>query len=141
MSLIHRITVPLLAVGLVALPSAAAAKPSQHHGKAAAATATFSFGQPNAGTVGATGCGSNVDGEPAIHVSRANDVFLGSERGLGGGSDLWRALGGLGGAGANACSQAEYRGQPNAVGGLGVSGGDIAPAIPPAKNSTGAYNA
>src|SRR4051812_28624994 len=116
----HRISVPLLVAGLLALPSAAVAKSGPHHIKAAAAASTFSFGQPNAGAVGATGCGTNIDGEPAIHVSRANDVFLGSEEGLGGGSDLWRALNGLGGAGANACSQAEYRGQPNViVNGLG----------------------
>ena len=35
-----------------------------------------------------TGCGTNAAGEPAIHVSRANNVFLGSELGVGGGSEL-----------------------------------------------------
>jgi len=129
----------LLAIGL-ALPGAAAAKPGQHHVKAAVTASTFSIGQPNAGAVGATGCGSNVDGEPAIHVSRANDVFLGSERGVGSGSDLWRALNGLGGAGASACSQAEYRGQPNGTNGFGASGGDIDVAIAPATNALGDYN-
>src|SRR5919206_4467316 len=111
-----------LATALGAMPGAAiAAKPAAKRPRAAA-TNGFSFGQPQATTVGATGCGTNPDGEPAIHVSRANDVFLGSERGVGGGSDLWRALGGLGGPGASACSQAEYRGQPNAVvDGIGAS--------------------
>src|SRR3954447_24852531 len=127
-----------LAVGL-ALPGAAVAKPGQHHVRGAATAATFSFGQPNAGAVGATGCGTNVDGEPAIHVSRANDVFLGSERGVGSGSDLWRALNGLGGPGAGACSQAEYRGQPSAFGGVGASGGDIDVAIAPQVNALGNF--
>jgi hypothetical protein len=137
----HRFSVPLLVAGLLALPSVAAAKPGPHNVKAATTSSNFSFGQPNAGAVGATGCGTNVDGEPAIHVSQSNDVFLGSERGVGSGSDLWRALNGLGGAGANACSQAEYRGQPNVlVGGLGASGGDIDLAIAPARNALGNYN-
>src|SRR4051794_41892365 len=104
----------IAATVVCALPGAAIAKPG---------AATFSFGQPQASTVGATGCGTNPDGEPAIHVSRANDVFLGSERGVGSGSDAWRALGGLGGPGASACGQAEDRGQPDAVGGGGAGGG------------------
>lgn len=108
--------------------------------KGGGGAATFSFGQPQADTVGAHGCGTNTDGEPAIHVSRANDVFFGSERGLGGGSDAWRALGGVGGPGANACAQAEYRGQPNAVAGAGVSGGDIDLAVAPQRNPAGHYN-
>jgi hypothetical protein len=106
---------------------------------AAARAATFSFGQLQGATVGAKGCGTNQDGEPSIHVSRANDVFLGSERGIGGGSDLWRGLGALGGSGASGCAL-EYRGQPNAVSGVGASGGDIDIAIAPAKNASGAYN-
>jgi len=105
-----------------------------------AAAATFSIGQPQSATVGATGCGTNADGEPAIHVSRSNDVFFGSERGLGSGSDAWRALDGLGGAGASACSQSEYRGQPNAIAGFGVSGGDIDLAIAPQANALGNFN-
>ena len=139
MSPLRRAAGPLLIVLLLGvLPGAATA--SQKHTKTAAAANTFSFGQPQADTVGATGCGTNTDGEPAIHVSRADDVFLGSERGLGGGSDAWRALGGVGGPGADACRQAEYRGQPNAVAGTGLSGGDIDLAIAPDKNSAGDYN-
>jgi hypothetical protein len=101
----------------------------------------FSFGQLQAQTIGATGCGTNNAGEPAIHVSRNNDVFLGSENGLGNGSQLWRGVGGLGGTTASACSL-EYRGQPNTVNSLGVgaSGGDIDVAIASALNSSGHYN-
>ncbi|MGZ6706595.1 MAG: hypothetical protein ACXVFN_06570 [Solirubrobacteraceae bacterium] len=144
MSPLRRIAGPILiAAAIGALPSAAvAAKSPAKRGKhaATAGSSTFDYGQPQADTVGATGCGTNVDGEPAIHVSRANDVFFGSERGLGGGSDAWRALGGVGGPGASACQQAEYRGQPNAVSGTGASGGDIDLAIAPEKNATGHYN-
>src|SRR6266487_1180774 len=100
MSPIHR-SIGFLVLALIAgaLPSAAAAAKARPGGVA------FSIGQPQATTVGATGCATNTDGEPAIHVSRANNVFLGSERGLGGGSDAWRALGGVGGPGADACRQ------------------------------------
>jgi hypothetical protein len=141
MSLLARTTTPLLiAVFLGVLPGGAVAAAPRKGAKTAAAANTFSFGQPQANTIGATGCATNTDGEPAIHVSRANDVFLGSERGLGGGSDAWRALGGVGGPGADACTQAEYRGQPNAVAGTGASGGDIDLAIAPDKNPAGNYN-
>jgi hypothetical protein len=99
----------------------------------------FSVGQLQSQTVGATGCGTNIAGEPSIHVSRANNVFLGSENGLGGGSELWRGLGQLGGNGAPACAL-EYRGQPNAVQGVGASGGDIDIAIASAQNPNGKYN-
>ena len=138
MSLTRRATGLLVLAALAGvLPSAAmAAKPPKGGGRSAA----FSFGQPQADAVGAHGCGANTDGEPAIHVSRANDVFFGSERGLGGGSDAWRALGGVGGPGASACGQAEYRGQPNAVAGAGASGGDIDLAVAPERNPAGHYN-
>jgi hypothetical protein len=99
----------------------------------------FSYGQLQSATVGASGCGTNAAGEPAIHVSRANNVFLGSELGLGGGSELWRGLGAVGGSGASGCGL-EYRGQPNAVSGIGASGGDIDVAIASAKNAIGNYN-
>jgi 3D (Asp-Asp-Asp) domain-containing protein len=99
----------------------------------------FSYGELGAGAPGATGCGTNVDGEPAIHVSRADNVFLGSERGVGSGSDLWRGLGSLGGPSAAACAL-EYRGQPNATSGVGPSGGDIDLAIASAPNAAGTYN-
>src|SRR5438132_5713337 len=39
--------------------------------------ATFSAGQLQASTVGSSGCGTNPDGEPAIHVSRSNALILG----------------------------------------------------------------
>jgi hypothetical protein len=106
----------------------------------AATVGNFSFGELQASTVGASGCGTNAAGEPAIHVSRANNVFLGSENGLGGGSQLWRGLNAAGGAGASGCGL-EYRGQPNAVtGGLGASGGDIDIALASAPNTSGNYN-
>lgn len=109
-------------------------------GSASAATVGgFNYGQLQAATVGATGCGTNGAGEPAIHVSRANNVFLGSENGLGSGSQLWRGLGQIGGTGASGCAL-EYRGQPNAVSGVGLSGGDIDVAIASAKNASGNYN-
>jgi hypothetical protein len=99
----------------------------------------FNYGQLQASTAGATGCGTNGAGEPAIHVSRINNVFLGSENGLGSGSQLWRGLGQTGGTGASGCAL-EYRGQPNAVGGVGVSGGDIDLAIASARNASGNSN-
>jgi hypothetical protein len=109
-------------------------------GARAATVGGFDYGELQATTVGASGCGTNTAGEPAIHVSRANNVFLGSENGLGGGSQLWRGLGALGGTGASGCGL-EYRGQPNTVGaGLGLSGGDIDIAIASAPNASGNYN-
>jgi hypothetical protein len=75
----------------------------------------------------------------AARTQRANNVFLGSENGLGGGSQVWRGLGALGGAGASGCTL-EYRGQPNGVGGLGASGGDIDIALASAPNAGGNYN-
>jgi hypothetical protein len=109
-------------------------------GSARASTiGNFSYGQLQSATIGAKGCGTNAAGEPAIHVSRANNVFLGSELGVGGGSELWRGLGAIGGAGASGCGL-EYRGQPNAVSGVGASGGDIDVAIASAKNAQGNYN-
>jgi hypothetical protein len=108
-----------------------------------AASGTFATGQLQDNTVGNTasgsGCGSNVAGEPAIHVSPTNNVFLSSERGVGGGTDVWRGLGQPGGASSSACNL-EYRGQPNATGGIGASGGDTDMAIAGATNASGAYN-
>jgi hypothetical protein len=106
----------------------------------AATVGNFSFGELQSALVGVSGCGTNSAGEPAIHVSRANNVFLGSELGLGGGSDLWRGLGATGGPTASGCGL-EFRGQPNAVtGGLGASGGDIDLANASATNSSGNFN-
>ncbi|HEX3433834.1 MAG TPA: sialidase family protein [Solirubrobacteraceae bacterium] len=105
----------------------------------AAATELFSFGELKAGTAGETGCGENAAGEPAIHVSRADNVYLGSELGVGSGSVLWRGLSALGGRGASGCGL-EFRGQPNGVSGKGASGGDIDVAIANAPNAAGNYN-
>ncbi len=106
----------------------------------AATVGNFSYGEPQSAAIGLTGCGTNSAGEPAIHVSRANNVFLGSELGLGGGSALWRGLGAAGGTGASGCGL-EYRGQPNAIGsGLGAAGGDIDIALASAPNTAGNYN-
>jgi hypothetical protein len=125
----------LLAVSLGLLAAAAIPGLAQ----ASQTVGNFSYGQMQSTTVGARGCGTNAAGEPAIHVSRANNVFLGSELGVGGGSVLWRGLGAVGGSGASGCGL-EFRGQPNAVSGVGASGGDIDVAIASAKNATGNYN-
>lgn len=117
--------------------------PGPRSPKAAVTMSTFATGQLQDTAVGNTssgsGCGTNVAGEPSIHVSPVNNVFLSSERGLGGGTDVWRGLGQSGGAGASACSL-DYRGQPNASQGIGLSGGDTDLAIAGAANKSGAYN-
>src|SRR5437868_14490879 len=105
----------------------------------AATVGNFSYGQLQSTLVGGSGCGTNAAGEPAIHVSRADNVFLGSELGVGTGSELWRGLGALGGKGASGCGL-EFRGQPNAVSGVGASGGDIDIALASAPNAAGNYN-
>jgi hypothetical protein len=84
---------------------------SGSHTSGAVSAASFSSGTLQDSTVGSSSCGTNSAGEPAIHVSRAGNLFLGSELGLGGGSELWRGLGANGGAGASACGL-EFRGQP-----------------------------
>jgi hypothetical protein len=106
---------------------------------ATAAEGLFSSGELKAGAVGETGCGENAAGEPAIHVSRAGNVFLGSELGVGSGSELWRGLGALGGRHASGCGL-EFRAQPNGVSGKGASGGDIDIAVASAVNAEGNYN-
>ena len=137
-----RLPRPLAAVGPILLGALAVASGlgagglSPHHRLLAATTATFSTGQPQATTRGASGCGSNLDGEPTLHVSSAGNVFMGSERGLGGGSDGWVGLGQSGGASAAACS-IDYAGQPNAVAGAGASGGDIDSAWASAPGASG----
>jgi hypothetical protein len=108
-------------------------------GASAETVSNFSFGELGTSAVGASGCGTNVAGEPAIGVSRTDNVFLGSEDSVGSGSALWRGLGAIGGAGAAGCGL-EYRGQPNAVEGVGASGGDIDLAVANALNSAGNYN-
>jgi hypothetical protein len=106
---------------------------------AAESVGNFSFGELATSAVGSAGCATNIAGEPAIHVSRVDNVFLGSENGVGSGSELWRGLGGLGGSGASGCGL-EYRGQPNAVSGAGASGGDIDLAVANVPNAAGNYN-
>jgi hypothetical protein len=123
-----------LGAGCVAATTATAAAPG------AATVGNFSYGQLQSSAVGANGCGTNAAGEPAIHVSRTNNVFLGSELGVGSGSQFWRGLGAIGGSGASGCGLG-FRGSPNSVvSGVGASGGDIDVAIASAKNATGNYN-
>jgi hypothetical protein len=98
----------------------------------------FSYGEMQAQTVGNAGCGTNIAGEPSIHVSRDNLVGLGSEDGLGGGSEYWRANQ-LGGSGTATGCDLTYAGQPNADGGIGASGGDIDTAFAPVKSASGTY--
>lgn len=95
-------------------------------------SSSFAFGQLNAGS--GAGCGSNTDGEPAIRVARDGTLVLGSERGLGGGSDAWRQAPAVSGSSASACGLT-YVGQPNAVAGVGASGGDIDVAMGSATES------
>jgi hypothetical protein len=120
----------LAAAALMAmLPAADAATGGSVHG--------FSYGELQASTVGKAGCGTNLAGEPAIHVSKANLVGLGSENGLGGGSAYWTGTQ-VGGSAANACGLT-YDGQPNASGGVGASGGDIDTTFAPVKGTSGTY--
>src|SRR3954465_9211883 len=112
-----------------ALPAAGA---NGHHAKAggkhpagtASGPASFSVGQLQAQTVGAAGCGTNDAGEPTIHVSKDNLVGLGSERGIGNGSEFWSGTQVGGSTAASACGLT-YDGQPNGVAGFGASGGDV----------------
>src|SRR5947209_7335621 len=127
-----------------ALPAAGA---NGHHTKAGgkhspgatSGSSSFSVGQLQAQTVGASGCGTNTAGEPSIHVSKDNLVGLASERGVGNGTDFWSGTQVGGTAAANACALT-YDGQPNAVAGFGASGGDVDEAIAPVKDpATGTY--
>jgi len=100
--------------------------------------APFAAGQLQTQTVGKSGCGTNNAGEPSIHVSKNNLVALGSENGLGEGSEFWSARQVGGSTAASACGLT-YDGQPNAVG-VGLSGGDVDIAIAPVKDpTTGTY--
>ena len=108
----------------------------------ASAVGNFSVGELSAAGPGASGCGTNTAGEPAIHVSRSNDVLLGSEDGVPSGSEFWRGLGALGGVTTSACDL-ESRGQPNTLlpgVGLGLAGGDIDIAVANERNAAGNYN-
>ena len=99
---------------------------------------SFAYGELQGSTVGQSGCGTNLAGEPAIHVSKDNLVGLGSEDGLGGGSQYWTGTQVGGSSSASPCALT-YDGQPNAVGGVGASGGDIDTAFAPVKSSAGTY--
>jgi hypothetical protein len=98
----------------------------------------FGYGEPQATTVTQPGCGTNQAGEPSIHVSKNNLVGLGSENGLGGGSVYWTGTQVGGTTTASPCALT-YDGQPNAVGGVGASGGDIDTAFAPTRALTGTY--
>jgi hypothetical protein len=118
--------------------AAAALAPSAASAAGGGTVGNFAYGQMQATTVGQSGCGTNQAGEPAIHVSKDNLVGLGSENGLGGGSVYWTGTQ-LGGSTAASACALTYDGQPNAVSGVGASGGDIDTAFAPAKTSTGTY--
>jgi hypothetical protein len=122
-----------LSVGLLSGMSGAAAAPPT-----GGSVNGFAYGEMQSTTVGARGCGTNAAGEPSLHVSKANLVGLGSELGLGGGSEYWRAPQVGGTSTASPCAL-KYSGQPNAVNGTGPSGGDIDTAFAPVKGTTGTY--
>lgn len=138
-------SIALRRVGSVALglllvtPGAGSALAGPQTAAIAGTVGGFSYGQLQNQTVGSTGCGTNTAGEPSVHVSRNNLVEVGSERGLGGGSDLWRAPQVGGSSSATPCGLT-YSGQPNSVSGLiGASGGDIDTAFAPVRSSAGTY--
>src|SRR5690349_7206097 len=111
----------------VGLACAALMVPAAHATSAPSTSGTvngFAYGEMQSDTVGATRCGANTDGEPSLHVSRANLVGLGSEEGVGSGSDYWRAQGAIGGSTSVSACGLTYAGQPNAVSHEGASGGD-----------------
>jgi hypothetical protein len=136
---LRRVGSVALGLLLVAPTSTGATFAKRVPAAAAGVVGGFSYGQLQAQTVGGTGCGTNSDGEPSVHASKANLVEVGSERGLGGGSDLWRATQVGGSSSATAC-QLTYSGQPNAVmSGVGASGGDIDTAFAPVRSSAGTY--
>ena len=140
------ISAAVAAAALMILPgghAAASVKPPHHAGTGGTATTagaanSFAFGQMQSTTVGASGCGTNTAGEPSIHVSKDALVGLGSELGLGGGSEYWRATQTGGTTSASPCALV-YSGQPNAVGQVGASGGDIDTAFAPVKSGLGTY--
>jgi hypothetical protein len=121
-----------------AILAAAALMPSAAGAATGGTVGNFAYGELQATTVGQSGCGTNQAGEPAIHVSKDNLVGLGSENGLGGGSVYWTGSQLGGSTTASACGLS-YDGQPNAVSGVGASGGDIDTAFAPAKTATGTY--
>lgn len=118
-------------------PSGAAVKSfHSRHFKPVTNANTFAFGEMQGQTVGGAGCGTNTAGEPSIHVSKANLVGLGSEEGLGTGSQYWRATQ-VGGTTTTSPCGLIKSGQPNAVNQIGASGGDIDTAFAPAPSTNG----
>ena len=122
----------------VAAAAAAVLVPGAAQAASSGTVNGFAYGEMQATTVGAPGCGTNTAGEPSLHVSKDNLVGLGSEDGVGSGSEYWRAPQVGGSASAGACDL-KYSGQPNAVSKLGLSGGDIDTAFAPAKSAAGTY--
>jgi hypothetical protein len=125
--------------GVVALSTATALGTATAATPATGGTVNgFAFGEMQSTTVGSSGCGTNIAGEPSLHVSRANLVGLGSEVGVGSGSEYWRA-GQVGGSTSASACGLKYAGQPNAVSQVGPSGGDIDTAFAPVKSTAGTY--
>ncbi len=129
---------PMAVAVVVAGAAAVATVPHAADAVTSGTVGSFTYGELQASTVGGTGCGLNQAGEPAIHVSKDNLVGLGSENGLGGGSVYWTATQPGGTTAASACGLT-YDGQPNAVSGVGASGGDIDTAFAPVKSAAATY--
>jgi hypothetical protein len=124
----------VLLVATAVMPAAHAVAPLPTNGSVGG----FGYGQMQSQTIGGAGCGTNTAGEPSIHVSKANLVGVGSEEGVGSGSEYWRATQIGGTTNASPCALS-YSGQPNAVSKLGASGGDIDTAFAPQESSLGTY--
>jgi hypothetical protein len=132
----RRATLALSALAAIGL---AMASPTAISSAAAGGTVNgFAYGEMQSQTTGVPGCATNTAGEPSLHVSRANLVGLGSEEGVGSGSEYWRATQVGGTATASACDLV-YSGQPNAVSKVGASGGDIDTAFAPVQSTAGTY--
>jgi hypothetical protein len=123
----------VLNAALAVVPAGAAAPPTS------GSVNGFAYGEMQSTTVGHSGCGTNTDGEPSLHVSRAILIGLGSEEGVGSGSDYWRAQGAIGGSTSTPACGLTYAGQPNGVSHTGASGGDIDTAFAPVRSSLGTY--
>lgn len=129
----------MLAVAVLTAPTSLAAAPSVPATLPTGGTVGgFGYGEMQSSTAGASGCGSNTAGEPSLHVSKADLVGLGSEEGVGSGSEYWRATQVGGSSAASACGLT-YSGQPNGVSHVGASGGDIDTAFAPVKSAAGTY--
>ncbi|MFN2463585.1 MAG: hypothetical protein ABR573_06755 [Candidatus Dormibacteria bacterium] len=139
MSKVRRITTMAAIFGLLSLaaslPAAARTSTSTKTTTTSTTAPGFSYGELGSNGTGlpatTSGCGFNNAGEPSAHVSKGNQVLVGSERGVGDGTDAWvrdnltsPPQGPVGGAGASACSL-YYDGQPNGVAGVGAAGGDV----------------